>query len=57
VAVARELTKKFEEIRRGTAAELLEHFRASKVRGEITFLVEGEGGARRGGLSSGREGC
>jgi 16S rRNA (cytidine1402-2'-O)-methyltransferase len=57
VAVARELTKKFEEIRRGTAAELLEHFRASKVRGEITFLVEGEAGARTGDLSSRREGC
>lgn len=49
VAVARELTKKFEEIRRGTSAELLAHYRAAKVRGEITFLIEGAGcGAVRG---------
>jgi 16S rRNA (cytidine1402-2'-O)-methyltransferase len=41
VCVARELTKKFEEIRRGTGAELLAHYRQAKVRGEITFLVEG----------------
>lgn len=41
LAVARELTKKFEEIRRGTAEELLGHFQAGRVRGEITFVVEG----------------
>jgi 16S rRNA (cytidine1402-2'-O)-methyltransferase len=41
VVVARELTKKFEEIRRGTGATLLEHYRAGKVKGEITFLVQG----------------
>lgn len=45
VCVARELTKKFEEIRRGTGAELLDHYRKAKVRGEITFLVEGMDGA------------
>lgn len=42
VCVARELTKKFEEVKTGMPAELLAHFRAAKVRGEITFLVEGE---------------
>lgn len=41
VAVARELTKKFEEIRRGRPEELLAHYRATPARGEITFLVEG----------------
>lgn len=38
-AVARELTKKFEEIRRGTLAELQSHFLATAPRGEITILV------------------
>jgi 16S rRNA (cytidine1402-2'-O)-methyltransferase len=39
LCVARELTKKFEEFRRGTAAELLAHFQAHPAKGEITFLV------------------
>jgi len=38
VVVARELTKKFEEIRRGKAAELLDHFNAKKPRGEFIVL-------------------
>jgi 16S rRNA (cytidine1402-2'-O)-methyltransferase len=46
VCVARELTKKFEEIKRGFPAEVLAHFRAGKVRGEITFLVQGAGEKR-----------
>jgi len=41
VCVARELTKKFEEFRRGTAAELLAHYDAHPAKGEITFLVAG----------------
>ena len=41
LCVARELTKKFEEFRRGTAAELLEHYEAHPAKGEITFLVSG----------------
>ena len=41
VCVARELTKKFEEFRRGTAAELLAHYDAHPARGEITLLVAG----------------
>ena len=39
VAVARELTKVHEEVLRGTAEELLEHFRETKPRGEITLVV------------------
>ena len=39
LCVARELTKKFEEFRRGTAAELLAHYKAHPAKGEITFLV------------------
>ncbi|MDD9976408.1 MAG: 16S rRNA (cytidine(1402)-2'-O)-methyltransferase [Boseongicola sp.] len=39
VSVCRELTKKFEEIRRGTFSELLEHFDANPPRGEIVICV------------------
>jgi len=38
VAVCRELTKRFEEVVRGTAAELARHF-AKPPRGEITLVV------------------
>jgi len=37
--VARELTKQFEEIRRGTAVELAQHFESTPPRGEIVILV------------------
>ena len=37
--VARELTKHFEEFRRGSARSLLEHFRLKTVKGEICLLV------------------
>jgi 16S rRNA (cytidine1402-2'-O)-methyltransferase len=37
--VARELTKKFEEYRRGTAKELAEHYRKRGVKGELCLLV------------------
>lgn len=39
LAIARELTKKYEEIRRGTAGELLEHFTSQPPRGEICLLI------------------
>lgn len=42
LCVARELTKKFEEFRRGTAAELLAHYEAHPAKGEITLVIEGE---------------
>jgi 16S rRNA (cytidine1402-2'-O)-methyltransferase len=41
LCVARELTKKFEEFRRGTPAELLAHYQAHRPRGEIVLLVSG----------------
>jgi len=40
VAVARELTKTFEECRRGTPAELLSHYDAHPPKGEIVLLTE-----------------
>jgi len=43
LCVARELTKKFEEFRRGTAVELLEHYEARPPKGEIVLIVSGRG--------------
>ncbi len=37
--VARELTKRFEEVRRAPLAELAAHYAATPARGEITVLV------------------
>ena len=42
-SVSRELTKLHEENKRGTLKELLEHFGAGKVRGEIVLIVAGSG--------------
>jgi 16S rRNA (cytidine1402-2'-O)-methyltransferase len=39
LCVARELTKKFEEFRRGTASELIAHYTVHPVKGEITLLI------------------
>src|SRR6266478_4829874 len=39
LCVARELTKKFEEFRRGTASELLAHYEAYPPKGEIVLIV------------------
>jgi len=41
LCIARELTKKFEEFRRGTAAELLAHYETHQVKGEIVLVVSG----------------
>jgi len=41
VAVAREITKVHEEVRRGTARELLTHFAGGEVRGEFVLVVKG----------------
>jgi 16S rRNA (cytidine1402-2'-O)-methyltransferase len=48
VCVARELTKKFEEYRRGLPGELRDHFAAHPPKGEICLVIEGaEAQARR----------
>lgn len=39
VAVAREMTKAFEECKRGTVSEVLAHFHAVGVRGEICLVI------------------
>lgn len=41
MAAARELTKKFEEIVRGTPSELLTHFETEGIRGEFVLLLHG----------------
>jgi 16S rRNA (cytidine1402-2'-O)-methyltransferase len=41
LCVARELTKKFEEFRRGIASELLSHYQAHPPKGEIVLLISG----------------
>ncbi len=40
-AVAREMTKKFEEISRGTVSSLILKFKSKKILGEIVLLVSG----------------
>jgi 16S rRNA (cytidine1402-2'-O)-methyltransferase len=39
VVVARELTKKFEEFRRGPARNVLSHYQAKPPKGEITLVI------------------
>lgn len=39
LCVARELTKKFEEFRRGTAADLLAHYEVYPPKGEIVLVI------------------
>jgi 16S rRNA (cytidine1402-2'-O)-methyltransferase len=46
LCIARELTKKFEEFRRGTAGELLAHYNGHPPKGEIVLIVSGS--PRRG---------
>jgi 16S rRNA (cytidine1402-2'-O)-methyltransferase len=41
VCVARELTKKFEEFRRGPAASIAEHYTTKPPKGEITLVISG----------------
>ena len=41
LCVARELTKKFEEFRRGTAVQLRAHYDARPPKGEIVLLISG----------------
>ena len=42
VAICRELTKKFEEIIRGKAGDVLEKIKDSRVRGEIVLVISGQ---------------
>jgi 16S rRNA (cytidine1402-2'-O)-methyltransferase len=58
VAVCRELTKLHEEVRRGSAGELTEHYRQAPARGEVVLVVgaaERERVALRDALAAVRE--
>jgi 16S rRNA (cytidine1402-2'-O)-methyltransferase len=59
LAVCRELTKIHEEVRRGSAAELADHYRESAARGEVVVVVGAaaapSGGIRPEALSAARE--
>ena len=42
ISVSRELTKLFEETKRGTVKEVLEYFNNKPPKGEIVVVVEGK---------------
>ena len=46
LCVARELTKQFEEYRKGLAGELLAHYTAHPPKGEIVLVIAGRGKRR-----------
>ena len=41
ISIARELTKKFEEVFRGTVTEAIEKFQVTPPRGEFTIVIAG----------------
>jgi len=43
ICIARELTKKFEQIHRGQLSELTEYWTENKPKGEFTVIVSGKG--------------
>lgn len=45
LAVCRELSKKFEEIKRGNTQELIQHFSTNPIKGEFVIVVEGKNDA------------
>lgn len=51
-AVARELTKLHEEIRRGTLADLAAHYEGREVKGEIVIVIEAPSGAPEGATAA-----
>jgi 16S rRNA (cytidine1402-2'-O)-methyltransferase len=42
IVVSRELTKKFEEVKRGKISRVLSHLSSKEVRGEFTLVVAGK---------------
>ncbi len=41
IAVCRELTKKYEEVKRGTLSEIISYFEEKPIKGEFVLVVEG----------------
>jgi len=48
IAVAREISKKFESVVRGTVAEVLAHFRQQEPKGEFVIVLEGRQDIKKG---------
>lgn len=48
VVIAREITKKFEEIKKAPAQDLLEHFSSHPPKGEFVLLIDGKNRATTG---------
>jgi 16S rRNA (cytidine1402-2'-O)-methyltransferase len=42
ISVSREISKKFEETVRGSALEVLEHFKKNEPRGEFVMVIAGK---------------
>jgi 16S rRNA (cytidine1402-2'-O)-methyltransferase len=42
ISIARELTKKFEEVKRGNVSEVIEYFKTIKIKGELVIVIEGK---------------
>jgi 16S rRNA (cytidine1402-2'-O)-methyltransferase len=42
ISISREISKKFEETVRGTAAELHTHFTNNPIKGEFVVVIEGK---------------
>jgi 16S rRNA (cytidine1402-2'-O)-methyltransferase len=58
IVVACELTKLYEEVRRGSGAELLDHYRLRGPRGEFTIVIAPPASELLGAaLPDGQEGC
>ena len=55
LCVAREMTKQFEEFRRGRAPELLAHYEARAVKGEIVLVIKGKDGRRKDEGGAGKD--
>jgi len=54
ISVAREITKKFEEVVRGTISEAIAHFTDHRIRGEFVLVVAGRASARGDGRKDSR---
>ena len=57
VCIARELTKRFEEYRRGTPAELWAHYGSRSPKGEITLVISRGSRASGNGHDASSESC
>ena len=57
VCIARELTKRFEEYRRGTPSELCAHYGSRAPKGEITLVISRVSHASENGRDASSKGC